>query len=195
MEVCSSTEMGAPGAWTLSAKRLSASAPHDPGDPTERRHAEALLAAVLEESFTLDRARRDRVEHEVRRLHEQLLEHEPPSLTACRPRVVDFMLRWESEPTGSCVDAVHTRRVPDDGLRRDVSHRQRSGSRGSEASPELTAYSGPSRTRIPRTGASSASRKRAQKSVAPPALITATRMVFSPVVSVRRFDTPSSITV
>jgi predicted RNA-binding protein with EMAP domain len=25
MEVCSSTEMGAPGAWTLSAKRLSAS--------------------------------------------------------------------------------------------------------------------------------------------------------------------------
>jgi hypothetical protein len=70
MEVCSSTEMGAPGAWTLSAKRLSASAPHDPGDPTERRLAEALLAAVLEESFTLDRVRRDRVEHEVRRLHE-----------------------------------------------------------------------------------------------------------------------------
>jgi hypothetical protein len=28
---------------------------HDPGDPTERRLAEALLAAVLEESFTLDR--------------------------------------------------------------------------------------------------------------------------------------------
>jgi hypothetical protein len=43
---------------------------HDPGDPTERRLAEALLAAVLEESFTLDRVRRDRVEHEVRRLHE-----------------------------------------------------------------------------------------------------------------------------
>ena len=62
MEVCSSTEMGAPGAWTLSAKRLSASAPHHPGDPTERRLAEALLAAVLEESFTLDRVRRDRVD-------------------------------------------------------------------------------------------------------------------------------------
>jgi len=89
MEVCSSTEMGAPGAWTLSPKRLSASAPHDPGDPTERRLAEALLAALLEESFTLDRVRRDRVEHEVRRLHEQLLEHEPPSSTECRPRAVD----------------------------------------------------------------------------------------------------------
>ncbi len=43
---------------------------HDPGDPTERHLAEALLAAVREESFTLDRVRRDRVEHEVRRLHE-----------------------------------------------------------------------------------------------------------------------------
>ena len=42
----------------------------NPGDPTERRLAEALLAAVLEESFTLDRLRRDLVEHEVRRLHE-----------------------------------------------------------------------------------------------------------------------------
>jgi Na+/alanine symporter len=62
---------------------------HDPGDPTERRLAEALLAAVLEESFTLDRVRRDRVEHEVRRLHEQLLEHEPTSLTECRTRLVD----------------------------------------------------------------------------------------------------------
>src|SRR5712692_841769 len=63
---------------------------HDPGDPTERRLAEALLAAVLEESFTLDRVRRDLVEHEVRRLHEQLLEHEPTSLTECRTRVVDL---------------------------------------------------------------------------------------------------------
>src|SRR5882672_3108050 len=39
---------------------------HDPGDPTERHLAEALLAAMLEESFTLDRVRRDRVEHDVR---------------------------------------------------------------------------------------------------------------------------------
>src|SRR4029453_582393 len=43
---------------------------HDRGDPTERHLAEALLAAMREESFTLDRVRRDRVEHEVRRLHE-----------------------------------------------------------------------------------------------------------------------------
>ena len=47
---------------------------HDPGDPMERRLPEALLTAVLRESFTLDRVRRDRAEHESRRLHEQLLE-------------------------------------------------------------------------------------------------------------------------
>ena len=46
-----------------------------------------------------------------------------------------------SQP-GLAVDAVHTRWVPDDGLRRDVSHRQRSGSRGPEDSSELTAPAG-----------------------------------------------------
>lgn len=50
------------------------------------------------------------------------------------------------------------------------------------------------RTEIPVTGLSSASRNRAQKSVAPPALTTAIRIVFSPLLSVTRFETPSSIT-
>src|SRR6188508_3191985 len=44
----------------------------------------------------------------------------------------------ESQPTGSAVDAVHTRWVPDDGLRRGVPQRQRSGSRGPEDSSELS---------------------------------------------------------
>ena len=43
----------------------------------------------------------------------------------------------QSQPAGSAVDAVHTRRLPDDGLRRDVSHRQRSGGRGPEGSTDL----------------------------------------------------------
>ena len=44
-------------------------------------------------------------------------------------------------------------------------------------------------------GFSSASRNRAQKSVAPPPLITAARSTFGPFLSVIRFETPSSITV
>src|SRR4051812_32295286 len=50
------------------------------------------------------------------------------------------------------------------------------------------------RTETPLTGLSSASSNRAQKSVAPPALMTAARIVFNPLLSVSRFDTPSSIT-
>ena len=79
---------------------------HDPGDPTERHLAEALLAAVLEESFTLDRVRRDRVEHEVRRLHEQLLE--PPSLTECRPRVADLCGVGKERDRRRAADAAAT---------------------------------------------------------------------------------------
>src|SRR5260221_12536115 len=81
---------------------------HDPGDPTERHLAEALLAAVVEESFTLDRVRRDRMEHEVRRLHEQLLEHEPPSLTECRPRVVDLCCVGKEEGRRRAADVAVT---------------------------------------------------------------------------------------
>src|SRR5690606_22408224 len=47
----------------------------------------------------------------------------------------------------------------------------------------------------PVTGRSLASRKRAQKSVAPPPLMIAARMTWRPGRSVRRRDTPSSITV
>src|SRR6187200_1471358 len=49
-------------------------------------------------------------------------------------------------------------------------------------------------TVIPLTGLFSASRNRAQKSVAPPALNTAARTTFDPFCSERRLDTPSSIT-
>src|ERR1700730_13750960 len=41
---------------------------------------------VRGEAFTLDRVRRDLVEHEVRRLYEQRLEHGPTYLTECRPK-------------------------------------------------------------------------------------------------------------
>ena len=47
----------------------------------------------------------------------------------------------------------------------------------------------------PLIGLSLASRKRAQKSVAPPPLTTAARITFGPFLSVMRFETPSSITV
>ena len=47
----------------------------------------------------------------------------------------------------------------------------------------------------PLTGLPLASRKRAQKSVAPPAFTTAARTTLAPFFSVIRFDTPSSITV
>jgi len=50
-------------------------------------------------------------------------------------------------------------------------------------------------TVIPLMGLSSPSRKRAQKSVAPPPLTTAARTMFGPFWSVIRLDTPSSITV
>jgi hypothetical protein len=45
------------------------------------------------------------------------------------------------------------------------------------------------------TGLSSAPSKRAQKSVAPPPLTTATRMTFGPFLRLRRLEMPSSITV
>jgi hypothetical protein len=47
---------------------------------------------------------------------------------------------------------------------------------------------------MPFTGLASSSRKRAQKSVAPPPLIIAARMTLAPFFSVRRFETPSSMT-
>ena len=49
----------------------------------------------------------------------------------------NFARTGESQPTWSAVDAVHTRWVPDDGLRRGVSHRHRSGSRGPEDSGDV----------------------------------------------------------
>src|ERR1035441_8490142 len=48
---------------------------------------------------------------------------------------------------------------------------------------------------IPLMGLSSASRNRAQKSVAPPPLITAARTMFGPFLIVMRLETPSSMTV
>ena len=50
-------------------------------------------------------------------------------------------------------------------------------------------------TVIPLMGLSSASRKRAQKSVAPPPLMTAARTTLGPLFSVSRLETPSSMTV